>query len=123
MKLLWIALAGALGTLCRYGLGGLVHNYASRVFPWGTVVVNVLGCLAFGLLSEWMLRREWVTGEMRMVVLVGFLGGFTTFSSFMFETGQLMQDEEWLLACGNLLLQNLGGLIALFLGLKLGSLI
>jgi fluoride exporter len=122
-KLLWIALAGALGTLCRYGLGGLVHKHIESVFPWGTAIINILGCLAFGLLWSWMEDRVWVSGEARAAVLVGFLGGFTTFSSFVFETGQLLRDSEWLLALGNLSLQNVVGLAALFVGLKLGAMI
>lgn len=122
-KLFWIALAGAVGTLARYGLAGLVQNSVKGVFPWGTVVVNLTGCLVFGLLWSVMEGRLTIAAETRTIVLVGFMGAFTTFSSFVFETGQLIRDSEWLLAMGNVTVQNVVGLAALFVGLVLGRLI
>ena len=121
-KLLWLALAGAVGTLSRYGLAGLVHKVAGASFPWGTVVVNLVGCFVAGLL--WVLfENRWpVSGEMRVIVLVGFMGAFTTFSAFILETGELMRSAEWLRAAGNLVLQNSLGLLALFVGMALGRL-
>ena len=123
VKLLWIALAGAAGTLARYGLAGLVQNSAKGVFPWGTMAVNLTGCLVFGLLWSAMEGRLAIRPETRIIVLVGFMGAFTTFSSFVFETGQLARDSQWLLALGNIAVQNVVGLIALFVGLLLGRLI
>jgi fluoride exporter len=122
-KLFWIAMAGAAGTLARYGLAGLVQNSVKGVFPWGTVVVNLSGCLAFGLLWSAMEGRLTIAAETRTIVLVGFMGAFTTFSSFVFETGQLMRDSQWLFALGNVTVQNVVGLVALFVGLALGKLI
>ena len=122
-KLFWIALAGAAGTLARYGLAGLVQNAVRGVFPWGTVVVNLLGCLVFGLLWSVMDGRLAISAETRIVVLIGFMGAFTTFSSFAFETGQLVRDSQWALALGNMAVQNVVGLIAMFVGLALGRLI
>lgn len=122
-KLIWIALAGAVGTLARYGLASLVHQLARGVFPWGTLAVNLLGCLLFG--AVWSLTEDrWsLSPELRVAVLVGFLGAFTTFSTFMFETGQLLRDSQWLFALGNLAFQNALGLVALFIGFALGRLI
>jgi fluoride exporter len=122
-KLFWIALAGAAGTLARYGLAGLVQNSVRGIFPWGTVVVNLAGCLVFGLLWSAMEGRLAVSPETRIAILVGFMGAFTTFSSFIFETGQLARDSQWFLALGNVAVQNVVGLIALFVGLALGRLI
>lgn len=119
-KLLWLALAGGLGTLARYGLGGLVQRWTGATFPWGTLSVNLLGCLLFGVVwavagERWVLRPE-----LRLILLVGFMGAFTTFSTFVSETGQLLADSEWLLAAANVLLQNGMGLAMFFLGLAAG---
>lgn len=116
IKLTWIALAGALGTLARYGLGGLMHRLLPAAFPWGTLAVNLLGSFAFGLVWALAVERSLLSGEVRLIVLVGFMGAFTTFSTFMFETGQLLRDSQWLLAAGNMLVQNLAGILAVFLG-------
>ncbi len=119
-RLLWIAVAGALGALARYGLGGWVHRMAGPAFPWGTLVINGSGCLLFGLAWSMAEERFLVAAEFRTVVLVGFLGAFTTFSSYAFETGQMLRDSEWLPAILNILLQNILGLLLLFLGHALG---
>ena len=120
-KLLAIALAGSAGTLCRYGLGGLVHRVAGAQIPWGTVVVNLLGCFLFGLVWALSEDRLSISSEIRTVILVGFMGAFTTFSTFIFETRELLRDSLWLFACGNLLIQNVGGIATLMLGIALGS--
>src|SRR3990172_253106 len=79
-KLALLALAGSLGTLARYGLAGLVHRYDGASFPWGTLAVNVTGCFLVGLLAALFESRWPVTGETRVILLVGFMGAFTTFS-------------------------------------------
>jgi fluoride exporter len=122
-KLAWIAVAGAVGTLARYGLGGLVQNAVGTLFPWGTVVVNLVGCLAFGLVISILGERFTFSGELRMILLTGFMGAFTTFSTFMYETEQLLEGSQWGWAVGNLALQNVVGLLAVFVGLALGRLI
>ncbi len=119
-KLLLIACAGGLGALARYGLSGVVQRAAGSDFPWGTTVVNVTGCLAFGLLWSWMGARLSIGGEVRAIVLVGFMGAFTTFSTFAFETAQLLHGAQWLAAAGNLAIQNVVGIAAMFLGLAIG---
>lgn len=119
-KLLWIGLAGALGTLARYGLSGWVQRLGDFSFPWGTMTVNLLGCLLFGLVWAWAEGRLVISGEVRAIILVGFMGGFTTFSSFAFETGMLLREGQWLWALGNVAAQNLVGLAALALGVLAG---
>ncbi len=119
-KLLWLALAGALGTVSRYLLGGLVQRYAGGSFPWGTLAVNGIGCLLFGVIWSLAAERSILTPETRALVLIGFLGAFTTFSSFAFETAQMIRDSQWLYAGVNLVAQNVLGLVFVFVGFALG---
>ncbi|MBN1911454.1 MAG: fluoride efflux transporter CrcB [Pirellulales bacterium] len=121
-KLFWIGVAGAAGTLARYGLGGWVQAGTKGVFPLGTLAVNLLGCLAFGVVVSVMER--WAGhAELRSILLIGFMGAFTTFSTFMFETGELTRDGQWLWAMGNLAAQNVLGLAAVIAGLALGRMV
>ncbi|MBN2216230.1 MAG: CrcB family protein [Pirellulales bacterium] len=119
-KMLWLAAAGGLGTLARYGLAGLVHRIDGASFPWGTITVNVGGCFAVGLLAALFENRWPVSGEIRLIVLVGFMGGFTTFSAYMLETSELVRSAEWLRAAANVGLQNILGFAALVAGAALG---
>jgi fluoride exporter len=111
-----IALGGALGSLARYLVAGAVHRYSSPYFPYGTFVVNIAGCLLFGVIFGLSEHRFVVGPTMRAFLLIGVLGGFTTFSSFTFETFQLLRDGELLLAVVNSVGQVLIGLVAFWLG-------
>lgn len=119
-KLLWLSAAGVAGTLARYGLQTLVQKWAGPSFPWGTFAVNALGCFLFG--AVWALggERTILTVEARTIILIGFMGAFTTFSSFAFESGQMLADAQWALAAGNILLQNVTGIGLFFVGLAVG---
>lgn len=119
-ELLWLALAGAAGTLSRYALAGLVQSLAGEKFPWGTLTVNVVGCLLFGLTWTLAEQRLVISGQSRLIILTGFMGAFTTFSTFGFETGEFLRDSQWWHAAGNLLANNLLGLLGVFLGVALG---
>lgn len=119
-KLLWLALAGACGTLARYGLGGWVQRMTSPGFPWGTLAVNITGCFLFGLIWALAQQRLAVAPEVRTIVLVGFLGAFTTFSSLVFETEQLMAQSEWVRAALNVFGSLAAGLAAYLAGAWLG---
>jgi len=119
-KLAWLAGAGALGTLARYGVGGVVQRTFGGAFPWGTLVVNALGCLLFGLVWALAEERLVISGETRLILLVGFMGAFTTFSTFAFETSAMLRDAEWSFALANVLSQNLLGIACFFAGLALG---
>ena len=116
-KLVWLALAGALGTLARYGAVGLVHRFADSAFPWGTLSINVIGCFLAGLLWGLFEHRWPVHGDTRAIVFIGFLGALTTFSTFVLESGEFFRTAEWARAIGNILLQNGLGFTALFGGL------
>ncbi len=120
-KVCYLALAGALGTLMRYWLAGFVHRLASTAFPLGTAVVNIIGCLFFGLVWALLNLRLNVPIQIKMVMFIGFFGAFTTFSTFAFETAQLFEDSQWFWAFGNLFLQNGLGLLAMIAGLTIGK--
>jgi fluoride exporter len=122
MKLAVLAAAGALGTLARYGLTGAVHKLKGTAFPWGTLIVNLTGCFLAGLLWALFEGRRPVAGEMRTVVLVGFMGAFTTFSAFILDTGHLIRAADWTSAAANITVQNVVGIVALFAGMALGRL-
>lgn len=122
-KLLLIGAAGALGALARYGLGGLVQRYSGVTFPWGTFVVNMLGSFLFGFVWSLVEQRLVISVESRVIILSGFLGAFTTFSSFMFETSSLIGEAQWGLAMINIAGQISLGLVAMFLGLAAGRLV
>jgi fluoride exporter len=113
---LLVALGGALGSLARYALAGAVHRFTSPYFPFGTFVVNVVGCLAFGAVFAVSDERFVMGPPLRAFLLIGVLGGFTTFSSFTFETFQLVRDGELLLAAANAIGQLVIGLVAFWLG-------
>ncbi len=119
-RLLWLAAAGAAGTLARYGLQGAVQRVAGAGFPWGTLAVNVVGCFLFGLVWTAASERHLLGGEPRIILLVGFMGAFTTFSSYVFETGELVRSAQWMMAAGNLALENALGFLGLAAGIVAG---
>ncbi len=122
--LIFLAAVGALGTLARYGLTGFVRNWPRlEAFPYGTLAVNLLGSLAFGLIAGVCEERFIVSPQTRIIVLTGFMGAFTTFSTLMFETARLLEDAQYLMAFSNLAAHNVLGLAALFAGLMLGRMI
>lgn len=122
-KLIGLALAGACGALARYGLAGLFQRAQQMGFPWGTLTVNALGCFLFGLIWTLTQQRLAISPETRTIVLVGFLGSFTTFSTFLFETDQMLEHAEWVMAGLNLTGQLGLGLAAYLLGAFLGRMI
>jgi CrcB protein len=92
--LLFVAVGGALGAVARYGLSGWVQSVSGGTFPWGTLVVNVLGCFLLGFVFR-VLQLSALSPAFRGAVTVGFLGAFTTFSTFGLETVGLLQDGRW----------------------------
>ena len=124
-KLLLLALGGAIGTLARYGLNGLVSHHQAKHLPWavvfplGTVLVNVTGCFAIGFIatvSSPAMGRAWMKPEWRDFWLVGFCGGYTTFSSYGLQTLNLARDAEWLSVALNIVGSNVLCLLAVYLG-------
>jgi fluoride exporter len=115
-----IGLAGAVGTVARYGLGGLVQRFGSGGFPWGTLFVNLVGCLLFGVFVSVAEHRFQVEEHTRNMVLVGFMGAFTTFSTLAFHTGDYIRDNQWFMALANLSAHNIVGVACILAGLYLG---
>ena len=99
MTLFVIGLGGALGAISRYLTSGWVQSVSNSFFPWGTMAVNILGSLALGFLMVW-LQSTAATAEVRGLITVGFLGSFTTFSTFSYETAAMLRDGEWWRAGG-----------------------
>lgn len=115
-----IGTGGFLGALARYWLSGLVHRMLPMTsFPFGTLAVNLLGCLAIGLLSGLIEARQIFGPELRAFVLIGIMGSFTTFSTFGFETFAMLRDEEYLRAVSNIGLQVVLGLLLVWIGFSL----
>ena len=121
-RMLLLCLAGAAGTLCRYALSGLTHRIAGTAFPFGTLAVNTAGCFAAGLLWALFEHRWPVSGEMRIIVMIGFMGAFTTFSTYILESGELVRTAQYAAVAGNIFLQNGLGFLALLAGISLGRL-
>jgi CrcB protein len=117
LRILLVGLGGFAGAIARYGLGGWVHRSTGSVaFPYGTLVVNVLGCLCIGAISGIAESRGVFGPETRVFLLIGLLGGFTTFSSFGYETLQLLRDGQSVYGLVNVLANVLLGLAAVWFG-------
>jgi CrcB protein len=115
LKLLVIGIGGFLGAIARYGISGLVHRHFSGSFPVGTLCVNVLGCLVIGALTA-LLERQLLTPTQRLFLMVGLLGSLTTFSTFGYETLELMRDGNWSATLANVAANVALGLAAVWLG-------
>jgi fluoride exporter len=116
LNALLVMLGGGIGALARYWLQGLVHRSTGPGFPYGTVVVNVAGCFVIGLLMVGMEERFLVNPSLRIFLTIGILGGFTTFSSFSYETIALMRDGEILFASLNVIISVVVCLGATYIG-------
>lgn len=118
--ILLIALGGAVGTLARYGTGTLLAAPSARAgFPFGTLAVNLVGCFIMGLLQGYFVDRL-VQPQYRLALLVGFLGGYTTFSSYGWETTAFLQDGQWRMAALNIGANNIIGIPLVILGYFIG---
>lgn len=107
MQLVYIGLFGALGCLARYFVSGWTYALTGRWLPFGTLAVNVIGSFLLGLVMEGTLRSTLLSPEVRMGITTGFMGGFTTFSTFSYETARLLEEGSLLQAGANILLNVL----------------
>ena len=123
LRILLVGLAGLAGTLCRYWLAGAVTRRYGESFPLGTLVVNLFGCFAAGLLFHLMQERYAFSETARAVVFVGLLGGFTTFSSFGLQTFTLLREGQAGAAALNVVASNLLGLLLVWAGYAAGRLV
>ena len=114
---LWVGLGGFVGSSLRYMVAGWVHRIpGTSTFPHGTLVVNVIGCLLLGFLGGWAEHRQVLSASTRLFLMVGVLGGFTTFSTFAFETLAFAHSSDAARAFANIALQVVLGLGAAWLG-------
>jgi CrcB protein len=122
-NLLLIGLGGFMGALLRYGVSGFIQSWSKNInFPYGTLAVNLLGCLLIGMLSQVAEVRGVISPEARSFIFIGLLGAFTTFSTFGNDTVSLFRDGENLLSYINIGLHLVLGLSAVWLGQSLISL-
>jgi CrcB protein len=121
MRILLIAIFGALGTLARYGLQSAVQQRVAGAFPSGTLVVNLIGCFLIGGIGEYALLHVNFPPEWRLALTVGFLGGFTTFSAFSNETVRLLQQGYWRSSSLYVLASVIGGILCVATGIKLAD--
>ena len=121
MAILWVGLGGFLGANARYLLGGVIAERWGGIFPWGTFVINVTGSFILGFFLAFAQDRPWVQPNFRLLFAVGFVGGYTTFSTFTYESVKLAQDGELLLATANVLGSVLTGGLAVMAGIILGE--
>ncbi len=121
MRLILIAAFGALGTLARYGLQGVVQIRSGSAFPYGTLVINLTGCFLLGLIGQFTLNRLVISPDWRVAIAVGFFGGYTTFSSFGWETAKMLEDGEWLRATTYVATSVVAGLLLTVAGIRLAN--
>ena len=114
-----VMIGGALGTLCRYGVGLAAGRFIGARFPWGTLAVNLVGCFLIGVSYALAERTSLMGPSTRLFFMTGFLGGLTTFSSYALETVNLARGDTMLLAGTNFLLNNAVGLILVLAGMGL----
>ncbi|HZL12875.1 MAG TPA: fluoride efflux transporter CrcB [Verrucomicrobiae bacterium] len=122
---LWVALGGALGSVSRFWLSGLVAARFGESFPFGTLVINITGSFLIGIFGALAIPEGRLDPQSRafatQFLMIGVCGGYTTFSSFSLQTLNLMRDREWLYAGGNVILSAALCMIAVWLGYLLGS--
>jgi len=121
IRTLLVGLGGFVGTLFRYWLSGLIARRYGETFPLGTLVVNAIGCFVIGFLFYFFYDRSLTSPTARTVVLIGVIGGFTTFSSYGLQTFTLLRDGEVFLAFVNVAASNVLGLALVWLGYVLAK--
>jgi CrcB protein len=121
LRLTLIAVFGAVGTLARYGLQNFVHVGARGNFPYGTLLVNLSGCFLLGLIGQLTLNRMMISPDWRVAITVGLFGGYTTFSSFGWETAKMLEEGEWLPATTYVAASVVVGLLLSIAGIRLAN--
>ena len=122
-KIIWIAVAGALGSVARYGVATYVQNRTESAFPYGVFAANMIGSFLFGFLWAYSEDHGWVSEQMRAFAFAGFLGAFTTFSTFAFDNANLAKASSWNYFTLNIVPTNVVGIALALAGLKAGKLV
>ena len=123
IKWAYLFLGGGAGTIARYIFSGCVYQWLGPRFPFGTLAVNLLGCFLIGFFAVLIEEKFMFSPEVRLLITVGFLGGFTTFSTFIFETASLIRDGQTLTAFVNILASVCIGFLVFRFGVLLGEII
>jgi CrcB protein len=125
MAYLWVAIGGAIGCISRYWLSGLIASHFSEDFPWGTLVCNITGSFLIGILAAFTVPDSRLDSQSRVFItqflMIGFCGGYTTFSSFSLQTLNLLHDREWFYASINMIFSVLLCMVVVWLGYLFGS--
>ena len=123
VKIVALAIGSLAGGFARYYLAGAVYRILGTTFPYGTLAVNLTGCFLIGLFSVLAEEKFLIGPNGRLLLMVGFCGAFTTFSTFIFETSNLMRDGETLQTLLNITLSVIAGFLVFRMGILLGELI
>ena len=118
-----VSAGAAVGGVLRYGISSFIQKHISVIFPYGTLVVNIVGSFILGFIMFYLNEKELLGNELRLFLTIGFCGGFTTFSTFSYETLSLFLETEYLLAIYNVLLNVVLCLIGIYLAYLLSKLI
>lgn len=123
MKILLVLLGGSIGALSRFGVSFLAAKVLGERFPWGTLIVNLVGCFLIGLAYAWGERGFGIMNpSVRLFFMTGYLGALTTFSTFGLETVTALQAGKYLVVAANILANNVIGIALVFLGMVVGRL-
>jgi fluoride exporter len=123
MTLVLIAAGGAVGAIARYLIQGWVQDLTGGRFPWGTFAVNISGSFVLGVVFAIAIDRAALAPEVRVPVMIGFIGSYTTFSTLMLESWRLVEEGDYLFLLGNLVGSVVVGMVALVAGLAIGRLL
>jgi fluoride exporter len=121
LRLFLVAMLGAIGTLARYGLQGFIQVRVGGTFPYGTLLINLTACFLLGLIGQLTLNRMVIPPDWRMAIAVGLFGGYSTFSSFGWETAKMLEDGEWLPATMYVATSVIAGLLLSVAGIRLAN--
>lgn len=121
-KIFLVMAGGGLGAVSRYGVGLMSARLWGAQFPWGTLAVNLAGCFLIGLLFALSERARWLTPDVRLLLITGYLGALTTFSTFSLETVNASRSGMILLPLANITINNVTGFLLTFFGMWLGGL-
>ena len=121
-QLLWVALGGGFGAMARFAVSSWIYERTSSAFPWGTYAVNFVGSCLFGVLFVLVFLNQPQREVLRLLVMVGFLGAFTTFSTFSFETVRLLESGLWAMAAANVFASVLTCVLGAWVGMSVARL-
>ncbi len=121
VKIIMVAVGGAAGALCRYGLCGLVSRLYNSQFKLETIVVNLVGCFLMGVVVSAVHDRVDISDSVKILILTGFLGAFTTFSTYTLESVRYIEQDQYLLALWNIVISTVISIPLLIAGMKVGG--